>query len=338
MRFPEFLKEKGTIGLCAPSFGIAISPYTERYLSAIQTFQELGYSISETASTRILMNGESAPAEVRAKEFMDCYLDDSIDFIISVAGGERMMEILPFLDFEKIKKAKPKYFMGYSDNTCLTFTLTTLADVASIYGVCMPSFGMKPWDKSIEDAYQTMIGHKSIQESYSFYEGVMNEYVVGEELNGYQLTNPVEWSVNQGNHAEFSGRLIGGCLDVLQILVGTEFDQVDAFAKKHDEGIVWYLEACDLTSLSTLRALWQMKQANWFSNCKGFLFGRPIHTEVCFDISQQDAVRSVLSDLNIPIIFDTDIGHVAPMMTLINGSIVTVKVADKKGTIEMSYR
>ena len=45
-----------------------------------------------------------------------------------------MCEILEYVDWNKIKSAEPKWFMGYSDNTNFTFLLNTIADTARIYG------------------------------------------------------------------------------------------------------------------------------------------------------------------------------------------------------------
>ena len=45
---------------------------------------------------------------------MDSYLGDS-NAIISVGGGEVMNEILPYINFNKLKKAPHKFFMGFSD-------------------------------------------------------------------------------------------------------------------------------------------------------------------------------------------------------------------------------
>ena len=51
------------------------------------------------------------------------------------------------------------------------------------------------------------------------------------------------------------GRLIGGCMDVLTLFLGTEFDGVKAFAEKYQkDGILWFLEACDLNPMGIRRA------------------------------------------------------------------------------------
>ncbi len=44
MRYPEFLKEHGTIGFVAPSFGCAIEPYRTCFDSALQKFHDRGFA------------------------------------------------------------------------------------------------------------------------------------------------------------------------------------------------------------------------------------------------------------------------------------------------------
>ncbi len=51
-------------------------------------------------------------------------------------------------------------------------------------------------------------------------------------------------------------------------------------------------------------------------------------------MSFKDAIFTALSDLNIKIIYDADIGHVAPQMTIINGAIACVCYNNGKGSIE----
>ena len=50
------------------------------------------------------------------------------------------------------------------------------------------------------------------------------------------------------------------------------------FAEKYEEdGILWFLESCELNTLSIRRAMWQMEHADWFKNVKGFMIGRPLN-------------------------------------------------------------
>ena len=135
MKYPKFLSKDGKIGVCAPSFGSVIEPYVSRMNNAIKTFNKLGHEVVLTDGVRKQYKASSDTGENRAKEFMELYNREDVDVIISEAGGEVEYEILKYLDFNKLKESSPKWFQGYSDNTILTFLLTTLADTASIYGV-----------------------------------------------------------------------------------------------------------------------------------------------------------------------------------------------------------
>ncbi len=86
------------------------------------------------------------------------YISEENDGLISCGGGELMCEILPYLDFESIKMQKPKWYLGYSDNTNFTFLHTILNDVATIYGSNVGAFGIQPWHKSVQDLYQVLYG------------------------------------------------------------------------------------------------------------------------------------------------------------------------------------
>ena len=47
---------------------------------------------------------------------------------------------------------------------------------------------------------------------------------------------------------------------------------------------------------------------------------------------------TVVNKLNIPIIFDADISHKGPNMTIINGSIIDIEVENGKAKVNMSLK
>ena len=257
-----------------------------------------------------------------------------------------MCEILDYVDFEKIKAAEPKWYMGYSDNTNFTFLLTTLCDVASIYGPCAGTFGMEPWHPSVQDAFDLMTGEKH---SVSGYDGWEKESLKDAEhpLVPYNITeqrvlkvyDPQSGAIVESGQADvdISGRLVGGCLDCLDMLVGTKFDKVPEFNERYkEEGIIWFLEACDLNVMSIRRALWQLEHSGWFRYVKGFLIGRPL----CFGqeimgLDHYSAVLGVLEKYKVPVILDADVGHYAPMMPLVCGSYARIQVRGNEIRIEM---
>ena len=54
--------------------------------------------------------------------------------------------------------------------------------------------------------------------------------------------------------------------DCLVTLCGTRFDKVDAFNEKYrEDGVIWFIESCDLNVMSICRALWQLEHAGLVS-------------------------------------------------------------------------
>lgn len=350
MRYPAFLKENGTIGFPAPSFGCAAEPYRTAFENAQKKWKNIGYKVDlgPNCYEEKGIGISNTPMEC-GRELTQYYMSKDNDCLISCGGGELMCEILEYVDFEAIRKAEPKWFMGYSDNTNMTFLLNTLCDTASIYGPCAAAFGMEPWHPSLMDAMELLSGKKKEAVSYEKWE---REGIKDEEhpLAPYQCTEELALKIFQpdqtGNMrkqdtAVMEGRLIGGCMDCLVNLLGTRFDKVKEFVDNYKEdGLIWFLEACDLNVFGVRRAMWQMEQAGWFRNAKGFLIGRPLccYGQEMMGLDQYSAILPTARKHGIPVIMDIDLGHLPPMMPLVSGSIAKVTAEDNRLKIEMEYR
>ncbi len=340
MRYPEFLKENGKIGFIAPSFGCATMPYSARFDNAIKTFKNMGYKTVEGPNARVsLAPGKSNTDEECAKEINDFFMHDKCDAIISCGGGELMCEDIPFVDFEGIKTSDPKWFLGYSDNTNLTFLLPTLCDMAAVYGPCASDFGMEPWHKSIEDAFGVLTGKKLKFTNYDKWE---KEWDGSDEepLRPYTCTEPYSQTIHKADKAVFEGRLIGGCLDCLVNLTGTRFDRVSDFNERYKEdGIIWFLESCDLNVMSMRRALFNLEQAGWFKYVKGFLIGRPLqHDDDFLGFKPYEAYTGLLEKYNVPIVYDIDLGHLSPQIPFISGAYGKVNASGNDFEITMELK
>ena len=94
--------------------------------------------------------------------------------------------------------------------------------------------------------------------------------------------------------------------------------QPGLWKKYKNDGMIWFLESCDLNVMAIRRAVWQMKHAGWFSHVKAFLIGRPaVYGQELMGLDQYHAVWDLLKDYGVPVIMDVDIGHLAPMMPLV---------------------
>jgi muramoyltetrapeptide carboxypeptidase LdcA involved in peptidoglycan recycling len=186
---------------------------------------------------------------------------------------------------------------------------------------------MKPWDLAVTETWQVLTGQLFQQHSYDTYQREDQKQQPGKALAGYNKTEPVAIKcLGEERDIQISGRLIGGCLDVLQHLVGTKFDRVKEFNTRYGtDGIIWFFEACDLNVMGIQTALWQLRQAGWIDeNCRGIIFGRPANPNSLWDTDLPTAYIQALDGLNIPVIYDLDIGHCPPCWTLISGSFATV--------------
>lgn len=344
MRYPQFLKQGGKIGFVAPSFGCNIEPYKSAFLNAQSKWKEMGYGVDLGPNC---YKGEgvgiSNTPKACGEELTQYYCSNENDCLISCGGGELMCETLNYVDFEKIKAADEKWYLGYSDNTNMTFLLTTLCDVASIYGPCAAAFGMEPWHPAIADTFALLCGEKKEFSSYELWE---KEGLKDEEhpLLPYNCTEKTEVKIfvpqtKKDETARAQGRLLGGCMDCLVNLTGTRFDKVTAFAEKYKEdGILWFLEACDLNVFSIRRAMWQMEQAGWFRYVKGFIIGRPLNGEEMMGLDKYEAVLACASKYGVPVFMDVDLGHLPPAMPFVTGSYAKVEGKDGKLHISMDFK
>lgn len=158
--------------------------------------------------------------ELRAKDLMDAFKDKSIKGIFTMVGGDDTIRLLPYVDFDIIKK-NPKIFMGFSDTTANHFMMRK-AGLVSFYGPAL----------AVELSFENVIPEtlKTIQET-------LFEKQSHRELRhfGIYANDPIDWSdrkldihkdelgyeILQGA-GKVTGELIGGCLSLFQMINGTE--------------------------------------------------------------------------------------------------------------------
>ena len=235
MRYPKFIEQGDTIGFVAPAFGCNMEPYHTAFLNALKKFEEKGYG-SHLGPNCFKGQGIgiSNTPQACGKELNEWYVSTENAALISCGGGETMCEVVPFIDFDTLKQAEPKWFMGYSDNTNFTFLSATLMDTAAIYGPCAAAFGMEPWHPSICDAFALLEGKIDTVSGYGKWE---KESLKDPEhpLAPYNVTEESHMVCVPDQDVTISGRLLGGCLDILQMYPGTPYDEVKEFNEKYQE-------------------------------------------------------------------------------------------------------
>jgi muramoyltetrapeptide carboxypeptidase LdcA involved in peptidoglycan recycling len=255
------------------------------------------------------------------------------------------MEILPLLDWEKLKAAAPKWVLGYSDVSTFLLAYTLLTGNASAHGTNYIDLCALEVDATTEkwvDVLGTAAGGVVRQVASERYQSAWKR---GGMLDGFDLDTKTVWKclgMEETPEVEvrFGGRLLGGCLETIFALIGTGFAPVEEFVERYckEDGVVWYFESTNSNPADIYRKLWMMKFNGWFNHVKGVVFGRLDNYTELDDFEFRDALSGIFGEMGIPVVYEADIGHVPPQVTLVNGAVVEVRVVDGKGEVVQEFR
>lgn len=315
MIFPTYLKDHDIVGVTACSAGVLGK--IKKYEQTVTHFQNHQLNVVETDNVRT-SGIVSSDAKTRWEELKSLYLDDRVSFIQIVAGGDFLIEMLPFVELDIIKNYI-KWISGSSDPTSLLYMITTKLDIATIYSPCnMGGMDKEELHPSYENFFSIIKGDLVIQKKFPFF-----------SLED-QFNVPNEWISYNGDFVR-QGRLIGGCLDVLKDIIGTKFDGTKAFINRYkEEGIIWYFDVFSLTSEVLYTTLLQFQNAGYFEGAKAILISK-VRFPKTSSISYEDVLKRL--NLSIPFVFQFDVGHVKPSFTMINGAKVEVKIEGTGGEL-----
>jgi muramoyltetrapeptide carboxypeptidase len=330
IRFPRPLQRGATIGITAPSAGIGpeLAPRVDFCLAKLRS---LGY--------RVRLGGclwsdrmASAPAEERAAELEAMLCDDSIDALMPPWGGEILVGILPLLDWDRLAQARPKWIVGYSDLSTFMLAYTLRTRIATLNGsnlleapIDPPAPGLAWW----HDVATLVPGASFVQHAAARYQVDDVDWAKNPTVTRFDMTAPVAYKcLGHEDDPAYAmtarGRLLGGTLDVIAMLAGSEYGDVPAFARTcAPEGLLLFLDNCDMNTAQYCRLLHHLKLAGWFDAATAILVGRT-GGEQLREFTQRDALLDALGDLRVPVIYDMDMGHLPPQTMLVNGAQATV--------------
>lgn len=298
--------------------------FPHRYEAGKRQLQdEFGLNVVETAHTLRDAAWLHKNPKARAEDLMNAFADPAIKAIISTIGGDDSIRILPYLDLNVIR-SNPKIFMGYSDTT-ITHIACFNAGLVSFYGpAIMTGFaengGMFPF--MVNAVHASLFSSMPAGEVKPNTNGWTVERLdwgnSENQLKKRTLTPPTGWKFLQGKGVS-QGHLIGGCLEVLDFLRGTDFWP----EPKSWKGAILFLETSEEAppptvlkySLRTYAAMGILKQLS------GILFGRP-GGEISPDLFKEydEVLHQVVTEeeglSDLPIITHMDFGHTDPMFVL----------------------
>ena len=332
IRFPGPLEPGDVIGVTSPSAGVKPG-FGPRMRYAYRTLERMGYTIREGQCLwgRGLL---SAPAAQRAEELQQMLLDPSLGVVFPPDGGELLIDILPLIDFERLARGEPKWLIGYSDLSTFMLPYTLRTGIATLSGTNLWECPIRPTDPNLawwHDVARLAPGEGFVQWAARRYQPHDTDWPnLPANIRHFDRTRRVRWQcLGHEDDLDFtlavSGRLLGGTLDVIGMLCGSEYGEVTGFAERHaPEGLLIYLDNCDYNTAQYCRALHQLKLAGWFRRANAVLIGRTAARSV-EGFTQRDALLDALGDLGVPVIYDMDIGHLPPQLMLVNGASATLR-------------
>ncbi|NDL62102.1 S66 family peptidase [Acerihabitans arboris] len=339
IRFPPKLVPGDLIAITAPSSGVPRHLHPRLEL-AIKNLEKKGFRVREGDCLRSQHKNKSACKISRAKELMFYLTDPEVKAVMPPWGGDLAIELLELLDFNQLAQTEPKWFVGFSDLSTFHFPLTTLSGWATVHGPNLMDLGAKeldPTTQAIWDILESDRGTVIKQHASTAFQIDENQWGTATDA-GFNLTQRTKWKHLDGvtSSACFQGHLIGGCLDIISRLAGTSFGNLPLFQEQNsDEGTILYFENVEMAPCELTRALFSLRLHGWFNNLKGVLIGRSAAPEVS-DPTQQnylDALRSSLGDLTVPVLYDVDIGHIPPQISLVNGARAAVLFTENGGSV-----
>jgi len=261
--------------------------------------------------------------QARAADLMAAFADPSIKAIIASIAGDDSIRTLPYTDLNMIR-ANPKIFMGFSDTTITHFACLK-AGLVSFYGpAIMAGFGENGglFPYMVDSVRRTLFSCAPIGIIQPNQDGWTVEFLDWADpanqsrKRALQAGTGWRWLQGAGIHR---GHLIGGCIEVMDWLRGTEFwpsceqwRNAMLFLETSEEApspaaVVLYLRT--LAAVGVLPLI------------SGILFARPggqVAPEKFPDYDQ--ALLQVVVEENgltdLPIITGMDFGHTDPMFVL----------------------
>ncbi|HAS73660.1 MAG TPA: LD-carboxypeptidase [Clostridiales bacterium UBA8960] len=280
--------------------------------------------------------------ELRAKDLMDAFEDKSIDGIFCAIGGDDTIRTLPFIDLDIIRN-NPKVFMGYSDTTTNHFMMFK-AGLVSFYGPSiMCEFGeyVKMFDYTSSAVHDILFGE---WDKYALKPSPVwsDDYISWEESNmntpSTLKEDPKGYEVISGSGI-VRGHLLGGCIDVFPMVVGTSiWPTIEEW-----QGAIMFIETSEDKPLPDI-IKWTFRNLaaqGILSVIKGIIVGKP-QGEVYYE-EYKKAIKQVVCNEehldDLPIFYNANFGHAKPIgiipygiMTELNSEERTITFLERATT------
>lgn len=329
-RYPPPVEEGDTVAVLAPSHA-APEGALERGLDRLRSFGvEPDVYESATRDTEWLR----ANPEARAAEINEAFADDEVSAVVATMGGNAEHMLLPHLDRGALRD-DPTRFLGSSDNTHLHLVLNAEGIVSFYGGQLFPDLAadpeMHPYTRGNVERALRAAPFGEIEAAGEW----TDEYFdleTGESRTWFP-SDGWHWHGFEGV-GTVSGPAVGGCLSMLQ----TQLMLDGPFAELTDGAILVVETSGETPDPGQVERFFTvLGERGILDEVRALVVGRPetpkgdLADREAFRRDQRAAILRGVGryDPDLPIVFDLDFGHAAPVLPLPLGSRLTLDGDDR---------
>ncbi len=306
---PKTLKKGEAIGFFSPS-SAATHWAPKRFEKAQKFLKEKGFELVAGNLTGKNDGYRSGSIQERVDELNELIRNPSVRCIMSVIGGSNSNSLLPYIDYEALKK-DPKIIIGYSDMTAILWGIYAQTNLVTFYGPALvASFG--EWGKVVEETFQYFsetLCHSQVPYTLKNPKEWTDEYLKWEQQDREKKTVPNELITLQSGKAK--GRLLVGNLNTLLGFYGSPY------MPKIQKGDILVIEDSLKTADVVERSFAHLKINGIFDKIGGLVLGKHEKFDDCgTGRKPYEILQEVMGLSSIPVLAEYDCCHTHPMMTL----------------------
>jgi len=294
---PRCLEQGDTVGLIAPSGpvirnnAIPAGTMPDHLEKGIEYVESMGYKVKLGKHVLNRYGYLAGTDNERLEDLHQMVADPEIKAIFCVAGGYGTPRLLPYIDYELLRK-NPKIFEGYSDITALNNTFHTLTGLVTFEGP------MANYDFGRDNSFNRDNLWKVLTQKEP-----AGEVPVPDNYPAMQTLYP----------GSASGRLIGGNLSLIVATLGTPYE-IDTTGK------ILFIEDIDEFPYRLDRMLNHLLLAGKLQVASGIIIGE------CVDclpdppdnptLSLMEIFADLIAPLQKPTFYGLPCGHGTYKLTL----------------------